>query len=261
MTEDEYGAFAQCYDHVSVYQGRPDVDFYVGLAKETGGPVLELGCGTGRVLVPTAREGIEITGLDRSEGMLGLCQERLGKEPREVQQRVRLESADMRDFKLDRRFRVATMPFRPFQHLLTVDHQLSCLACIREHLQPGGTLALDVFDPSLARLADPRIGEEVTEDPPFRMPNGSTVIRKHRYGGIDYANQIMDVEIPHYVTYPDGRIEQRLWKNPMRYFFRYELEHLIARAGFELEAIYGGFDKSPVGARIPGELIVVARKP
>lgn len=92
MTPDEYGAFAEFYDHVRPYQQRPDVDFYLRLARDTGGPVLEVGCGTGRVLVPTAQAGIEVTGLDRSQAMLQRCRERLAKEPPEVARRAQLVS-------------------------------------------------------------------------------------------------------------------------------------------------------------------------
>ena len=140
---------AQFYDHVYGPKERKDVDFYVDLAKETTGSVLELGCGTGRVLLPTARAGFDVTGIDLSEDMLEVLQTKLVDEPEDVQQRVRIVRADIRDFALGARFELVTVPFRPFQHLISIDDQLACLSCAHRHLEPGGRLALDVFDPNL----------------------------------------------------------------------------------------------------------------
>lgn len=85
------------------YRNRQDVTFFVEAAKESGGPVLEIGCGTGRVLIPTARAGIQVVGLDQSQHMLRVCRERLLREPQDVQCRVQLVRADMRDFELFKR--------------------------------------------------------------------------------------------------------------------------------------------------------------
>jgi SAM-dependent methyltransferase len=99
----DHAAFIpEFYDHIVPYATRADVRFYVEAARECGGPVLELGCGTGRILVPTARAGVEIAGLDASEGMLDACRRRLRAEPPEVQGRVSLHRGDLRDFDLAR---------------------------------------------------------------------------------------------------------------------------------------------------------------
>ncbi len=120
---DEYRVIAEFYDHVVPYRERRDVAFFVETAREAGGPVLEIGCGTGRVLIPTARAGIEIVGLDASAAMLALCRQKLAREAEDVQSRVTLVEGDMRRFDLEResgtgaKFALATIPFRPFQHL------------------------------------------------------------------------------------------------------------------------------------------------
>lgn len=138
---------ARLYDQVIPYRNRPDVDFFVEAAKKSGGPVLEVGCGTGRILLPTARSGIPITGLDLSEHMLDVCRQELEKEPRDVQDLVSLIQGDMRNFSLGEKFPLITLPFRPFQHLLTVEDQISCLTTIKDHLEPGGGLILDLLIP------------------------------------------------------------------------------------------------------------------
>ena len=152
MADDQvvdYTHVAPHYDATPAYGVRPDIAFYVAAAEEFGGPVLELGCGTGRVLLPTARAGLSIVGLDRSAAMLDICRGKLAGEAEAVRQRATLLAGDMRSFDLGRRFALVTIPFRPFQHLLTVADQLACLDCIRQHLAPGGTLVFDVFNPLL----------------------------------------------------------------------------------------------------------------
>jgi SAM-dependent methyltransferase len=257
---DEYMAIAEMYDYVVPYRERADVGFFVEAAKESGGPVLEVGCGTGRVLIPTAQAGVTITGLDLSPHMLAVCRERLKAKPKEVQSRVRLVKGDMRQFELAQTFQLVTLPFRPFQHLITVEEQLACLDCIRRHLSEGGKLILDIFNPKLEALVQTDFGKEMAEELEFSMPDGRRVIRRHSVVSRDVANQINYVELVHYVTYPDGRKERLVQAFPMRYLFPFEAEHLLVRAGFAVEQLYADYDKSPYGSKYPGELIFVARK-
>jgi SAM-dependent methyltransferase len=257
---DEYGFIADLYDYVVPYRARTDVDFYVEAAKEASGPVLEIGCGTGRVLIPTARAGAEIVGLDLSPHMLEICRRRIEAEPAAVLAKVHLVQADMRDFRLSREFQLATIPFRPFQHLTTVGDQISCLESIHRHLAEGGLLIFDLFSPSLDALVNGPVGEESNEEPPFTAPDGRRVIRRHKTVARDYFNQVVHLELIYYVTHPDGRSERLIHPFAMRYLFRFEAEHLLTRVGFEVEHVFAGFDKSPYGSQYPGELIFVARK-
>jgi SAM-dependent methyltransferase len=255
---DEYGASAEFYDYVPPYSDRPDVAFWTAAALESGGPVLEVGCGTGRVLIPTARAGIEIVGLDLSPTMLATCKRRLAQEPDDVRARATLVEGDMRDFQLGRQFALATMPFRPFQHLITVEEEIACLEAIRRHLAPGGKLILDLFNPSLPALVDESRSEEYGDEPEFVMPDGRRVVRRFRTVRRDWLAQVQDVELIYYVAHPDGRRERLVHGFPMRYLFRYEAEHLLARCGFRVDSLYSDFDGHPYGATYPGELIFVA---
>lgn len=257
---EEYEFVADLYDHVGPYAGRQDVQFFVEAATDAGSPVLEVGCGTGRVLIPIARAGVDIVGLDLSPHMLAVCRRRLQEESEAVRGRVRLIEADMRDFDLGSRFTLATIPFRPFQHLLTVEDQLSCLASIRRHLVDDGVLILDLFNPSLDFLVNRPVGKEIDEEPPFTTPDGRKVIRWQKTVAIDRFQQVGQYELIHYVSHPDGRQERLVQAFPMRYLFRFEAEHLLARAGFTLEHVYADYDKSPYGSKYPGELLMVARR-
>jgi SAM-dependent methyltransferase len=257
---EEYAFIADLYDYVSLYRDRPDVSFFVEAASKAGSPVLELGCGTGRVLIPIARAGIDIVGLDLSPHMLAVCRQRLQDEPEAVQSRVRLVQDDMRTFALGRQFTLVTIPFRPFQHLLTVDDQLACLDSIRRHLADEGTLILDLFNPSLDFLADMHAGEEIAEEPEFDASGGRRVSRYRKTVADDRFTQVNEYELIYYVKHPDGRQERLVHGFRLRYVFRFEMEHLLARAGFTVEHLYAGYDKRAYGSTYPGELVFVARK-
>jgi len=137
---------AAIYD--AIYADRDDAGFWRAMAAEAGGgTVLELGCGTGRVLVPLARAGVEITGLDLCAPMLERCEAKLVAETREVRERVQLVPADMTSFDLGRRFAAVLCPFAGFQQLRTVEQQLACLGRCRGHLLPHGRLVLDLPNP------------------------------------------------------------------------------------------------------------------
>jgi SAM-dependent methyltransferase len=248
------------YDYVVPYAARPDIRFYVEAARRHGGPVLELGCGTGRILIPTARAGIDISGLDASEGMLRVCRARLEAEPADVRRRTALHRGDLRHFDLGGRFQLITMPFRPFQYLLTVEEQLGCLSVIWRHLELNGQLVFDLFNPSVHHLAKPVDPAQTDDEPPFTHPDGRTITRRSRILERDLVNQIFAGELVYDVTHPGGQTERLLHRYQFRYLFRFEVEHLLARVGFVVEHVYSSFDCAPYGSQYPGELIIVARR-
>jgi SAM-dependent methyltransferase len=243
----------ELYDHIPMYNSRADVNFYVELCREMG-EVLELGCGTGRVLVAAAEAGCAVTGLDNSEHMLARCRAKTDRLCKLVRDRVTLVQADMTDFQLARTFKLAIVPFRPIQHLATTGEQLSFLRCVHQHLQPGGRLVFDVFNPNLALLAAPINPDEIEDTSEFTLPDGRRLRRSFQMLQKRYADQCTDCELIYHL---DGRrIVQAL---TMRYFFRFELEHLLARAGFEVTALYGGFDATPFADNSPEMIFVAVR--
>ncbi len=118
-----------------------DVAFYRRFARRTGGPILELACGTGRVAIPLAEDGFEVTGVDLSPHMLAIA--------RAKSNRVLWKRGSMERFSLRRKFKFILIPFRAFQHLMTLRAQRRCLECARLHLGPGGRFVIDIFDPKL----------------------------------------------------------------------------------------------------------------
>jgi SAM-dependent methyltransferase len=260
--ESNYDAnplMAEFYDSTPLYVERRDVDFYVAEARASAGPVLELGCGTGRVLLPTARAGVEITGLDASANMLERCNARLAAEPEEVRRRIGLVRGELANFELGREFALITIPFRPFQHLLTVEEQLGCLRAARRHLAKGARLIFDLFHVNPSSVYDPVWMKEKDEGPATALPDGRMVRRTTRIAAFHRAAQINDIEFCWYVTHPDGRREESRWSTPLRYSYRFEVEHLLARAGLRVAALYGDYDRSPFRDDSP-DMIFVAEK-
>ena len=132
---------------------------------------------------------------------------------------------------------------------------MACLAAIRRHLQPGGRLILDLFNPSLPALTDDSRFEEQAPEPEVLLPDGRRFYRTWRDRGSNFFTQVQQVEMYYYVTHPDGRQERGVHAFPMRWLFRCEAEHLLARCGFEVEHVYADYDKSEYGSKYPGELI------
>lgn len=249
----------ELYDSVPLYQSRSDIAFYVEEAQNAKGRVLEIGCGTGRVLIPAARNGVEITGMDRSSRMLSRCRERVDAEPAEVRARVTLQLDDMRSFDLGRTYALAIVPFRPMQHLITIDDQLSALNSIRRHLEPRGQLIFDVFNLNLRLVADPAAAEEREDMPETSLPDGRKIRRTSRVNAVHTIEQYSEVDLIYYVQYPDGRSERLVHSITMRWYMKAELDHLLARGGFRVVDTYGNFDRSPVSDGLP-ELIFVAER-
>ena len=244
------------YDAAYDERRRQDIDFFVEYSRQAGGRTLELGCGTGRVLIPTAIAGYEVTGLDMSYYMLQQCREKLSRQPEDVQQRIRLIEGDMTNFDTAEQYSLVTTPFRPFQHLITLEEQKACLECTNHHLVPGGFLILDLFHPYPPRLVpDPRYMEEIEDLPETALPDGRRLRRTNRTVAFHREQQYNDIEIIYYVTHPDGQQERLVQAFP----FRYEVEHLLELCGFRIVDLFGNYDRSPLSNDSP-EMIFVARK-
>ncbi len=255
-----YDSFvADYYDYFLAGFGRRDEEFYLAEARAHGGPVLELGCGTGRILVPLARAGLQITGLDNSARMLDRCRAKLEAEPVEVRRRVKLVHADMTAFDLGEPFRLVIIPFRPFQHLLEVEQQMRCLHGVARHLAPGGKLILDFFQTDARRMHDPEFHREHPSGPEATLPDGRRMRVSDRVVAFHRAEQTNDVEMFYDLTHPDGRTERLVFAFTVRYFFRYEVEHLLARCGFRVAALYGNFERSPLRDDSPDMVFVAER--
>jgi len=234
------------YDKVLSKDG---LKFYHEEIMDIKGAVLEAGVGTGRIFVPALQSGADIYGIDYSEMMLRKLKEKIsGKDYN------RVSHQDMREFSLDKKFKLVISPFRVFQHLLTINDQLKALNRIYEHLEPGGKLIFDVFNPDLKRLT-----QDADNIPEF---NGEYEQGKklQRFATIRYdnINQILNLTFK-FVWDENGSEKTDEFSTPLRYYFRYELENLIARTKFKLEKIYGDFKRNELSNQSK-EFVVVCSK-
>ena len=257
MSYDRFDA--GLYDHYATgVEG--DVQFYVAEARTAAGPVLELGCGTGRILLPIAEAGGEVIGLDLSPSMLGILHGKLAKRPEDVQRRVQIVHGDMRTFALGRRFPLVIIPYRAFLHLMTVEDQMQALARVREHLPDGGRLALNVFDPNLEYI----VARQLQGGAPRRMgaftnPDTGRLTVTWESFEYDVARQILD---GHFIfdeyDATGAVVSKRYVPLTLRWIYQYEMQHLLERSGFAVEALYGDFEGGRFKAG--GEQVWIARR-
>jgi SAM-dependent methyltransferase len=219
---------------------RDDLEFYVGRARAATGPVLELACGTGRVLLPTLEAGVEIEGLDLQPQMI----ERLHANAAQRGLTARAAVGDMRDFSLGRRFALVTITFNAFVHNLTAEDQIATLRCCRAHLEPGGALVFDVMAPTLGLLADPD-GEPVLELE-ILHPETGLPVRLYDTRAKDLVAQTQHSVIEIRETCADGREIAHPFETTVRWIHKPEMELLLALAGFTRWSIHGDFAGEPL---------------
>jgi SAM-dependent methyltransferase len=244
---DSYRLSAKYYD--GAYSNMPrlvDAPFYLEMAKELEGPVLEIGCGTGRVLLPIAREGIEIQGVDNSAPMLSVLREKLSHEEVSVRERVSLYAGDMREFRLHRKFRLVTMPFRPMQHMYKVADQVRALTSAAAHVADGGLLAFDVFYPKFDKLAL-GTGVEMLEAEWSPPASPGTIIRRwYRKEDLDKIKQILTLTFIFRTYRDDQLVSEESETLKMSYYTYPHLRALFLLAGLEPVAEYGSFERTPL---------------
>jgi len=256
---EAYPFLGELYDYVPGYIQRKDRDLFIEYCQAADGKILELGCGTGRILIPVAQAGCTVTGLDMSEYMLARCREKVAELNDDVQKRIQLIQGNMADFNIGETFRTAIIPFRAFQHLIDFKAQLSCFKNVNRHLKLHGRLIFDLFQVNLKIITKPLTGEEHEDTPEHELPDGRKFRRTGRIVAYHRTEQYNDVELIHYVTDKNGKTERLVQAFPMRYFFKYEVYHLLALCGFEVVELFGDFDKSPLGDDSP-EMIFIAEK-
>jgi SAM-dependent methyltransferase len=229
LSASPYDAIARLYDPWSA-SVTEDIEFYVEEAVSTGGPVVELACGTGRIAVPVAKAGLHVIGVDGSEAMLEVAREHAAAE------RVSLDLryGDIREPPVPERVPLVLIPFRSLLHMTTEDDRLRALAAARELLLPGGRLVFDVFAPSK---------EDVEETHGRWVERERGIFERADW---DEGARTLTLSVR---RGEEASTMHLAWLSPP------EWRQLLDRAGFELEAQWGWFDRRPYAG---GEDVVFA---
>jgi SAM-dependent methyltransferase len=236
-----YAAEADLYDLTVAPAVEDDIDFYEQLADGVGS-VLELACGTGRVLVPCAHAAGEGWGVDNSPSMLAHARERA--EEAGLADRVHLVEGDMRAARLGRRFPLVIIPFRSLFHLRSDDDWLATFATVHAHLEEGGLLAADVFVPDAADIA---AGETLRFTGEYQLPGGDRLAVWDHWS-FDTAAQVARRRRVTERLDPDGLVRERRHRLlDVHYRWPGEVLRLLEMGGFEVVQRFGGFDGRPFG--------------
>ncbi len=238
-----------------------DEAFYVEEAARADGPVLEIACGTGRIMIPIAESGVSIVGLDLAPAMLEVARRKTAALPDETRRRIEIVDGDMRTFSLERRFPLAIIPYRAFLHMMTDDDQRRALTRIREHLTDRGRLVFNVFDPSIELIAA------------YMRPLGGSLKHVGSFTHPETGNRVMVSDTRRYDPLEQTLEEHRFFEEVddegrvlsktttplyLRYVHRFEMQHLLKLCGYEVEALYGDFRRGPF--RHGNEQVWVARR-
>jgi ubiquinone/menaquinone biosynthesis C-methylase UbiE len=235
------------YDQ-TVHDWPGELDFYRGFAADViarGGKILEIACGTGRMTIPLAKAGANITGQDLSPAMLAVARKKSAGLPQ-----VRWVEANMRAFDLGEQFDLIFSPGHSFQFMLTAAEQVECLETLKRHLASGGVLILHLDHQDVAWLG------EVGGEQAGVFKSGSEVLhpqtgqRFRSFSSWTYERATQTAIANKYYEEldPSGEVLHRINRGPLRLHcvFRTEMEHLLVRAGFEVLALYGDFERNPL---------------
>lgn len=254
--EKLYDIFADFYDKL-LDEHIQDIPLWIEYTQKCKSPILELACGTGRVLIPLAKEGFEVTGLDSNESMLKKAKEKIKKENQEVQNRIKLIKSDMTDFQIKKKFNLILIVFNSFQHLLTIQDQDNCLKSIDRHLTDNGKLVITVFYPDLTRPEGILRKENFKLVQDYPEKGDKTELLCYQY--FNHKKQETDVSYLVDTQKPNGQLQRKKMSFTIHYFFPSEFERMLISNGFVVEDLFGNFDKSQFTGKSPF-MIFVARK-
>lgn len=237
MKNTEVSLYIDGKHYDAMHPKKDDLQFYRDCIEEYGNPTLELGCGTGRVTIPLAEQGVDITGLDLNESMLKRAREKASEKNLDID----LIHGDMRDFSVDRTFNTILLPVNTLQVLTELEEYESLLSNVYQHLSEEGRFIFEIFNPDFDILKDSLDGtdeesEVVSYDDPYGR--GEVCITEKR--DYDPTTHILDMDWYYYI---DDELEDvRDWQ--LRILFPKEIDALLKYNRFEVESKYGDFDRS-----------------
>lgn len=251
--DNPYGVIARFYD-LEYRDYQEDLPFYLNLAQRTGGPVLDVGTGTGRVAFALAKAGHSVVGIDSSPAMLQLARR---KARGTLAQRVRFIQADMTSFSLNEQFPLVLVTVNTFCHLLTREEQSQALSRLREHLTPDGLLVIGFQNPYLWALDTQQHQVLLQWERPG--PGKAKQTFNNSSAWSDLARQVRHIHLWYDVAGFGAILQRYSTTLSLRWCYRFELELLLEQHGLKAEQWYGSYDLEPYTEESP-LLMVMARK-
>jgi len=227
--------------------------FYRRQVSRYGDPVLELACGTGRLTIPLAEDGVDITGLDLYEEMLDLAK----KKASDRGVTIPLIQGDMRRFDLGKKFKFIFIPAQSLSHLHTQKEVEDCLSCIRRHLTEDGRLLIELFNPSLSLLSRSSDEPYPLGDGPFELPDGTGRVFISCRAHYDSATQVNAIE---FIYHHEKNDEEKILSFEMRQFYPQEIDALLSYNGFEIKQKYGDYHENNFSSISSKQLIICSTR-
>ncbi|MDX1995359.1 MAG: class I SAM-dependent methyltransferase [bacterium] len=249
-----YAAIARYYDAENTDKN-DDIPFYLSLAEEYGGPIMDIGCGTGRVMIPLAAEGYEVHGIDNEEAMLEIAEARRDADSR-LHEKMTFYHGDVLTFPLDRQFRLMLVPYNGLMHFHDQETQLALLRRLRGWTMDDGLLVLDL--PNAGEIFASQDSEAVTLERTFLERESGHMVMQQSVSYLDRVEQLMRITWIYDEITSDGTVKRTFAPLVMYYYFFSELKLLLSAAGFEVEEVYGDIDFGPFEDGCP-RIVVIAR--
>lgn len=250
-----YETIARYYDAENAAMVE-DLPLHSELVDENGDPILDVGCGSGRVMLSLAREGYRVVGVDYAAAMLARGRQRLARLPAEVQKNVTFVHGDALTADIPGGpFKLISVPYNGFMHFQTQADQIAALVRCRALLADDGLLLLDL--PNAGEAFGTQDDGALVLERTFTEPESGHLVMQHSVSALDRVTQQMHVTWIYDEIHADGTLHRTLAPLVLRYVFPGEMDLLLAVTGFTAAAIYGDYDQSPFEDGSP-RMIVLA---
>jgi len=252
----EYDKLAKIYDY-EWKDLREDIELIIEVAEKCGSPILELAVGTGRIAIPLVKKGFEIVGIDNSIEMIKICQEKISKLPEGLSSKINVIEGDMSNFSLENRFKFIFISFNSFLLLISKKKREDCLKCVYNHLEDDGIFMIDIFSPNFKLCAEEKSDIRFLRH--FYYPPENKVILQWEYAERNMAEQLIDIDFLYEEYDKNGNLNRYTRHLNMAIIFRYEMQLLLEKNGFEILEFYGNYDKSKFTNK-SSQMIYVCKK-
>lgn len=257
MMDNTYKNTAWLYDLDSRDIMYADIPFYTDYALKQNGEILELGCGTGRVALALAKQGLKVTGLDLSEQMLEVFKHKLDMQP-ELKDKISIVHGNMACFSFDRKFSLIIAPFRAFQALTDDSDIAMSLKCIKEHLADDGIFIVNVFNPR-GVMDESWCYPETVQWERLDESTGNYVVKTHWGDRIDPKNQVIYAHFAFKVTGKNGITTRITDDFKLKYYYRDQIKLIIEKAGLTIKESFGWYDRTPLNENAREIILVCGR--